>query len=337
MAELIIVFREVFEASLIIGILYTYLKQTNNKVALKYMWKGVLYALIASILGSILFQLVAGGFHGKAEKVFEGIVMIIAALTLGSMIIWMAKNQNIAAELKEKAEDSLNNESLGKGILWLAFISVFREGIETILFLYGIIVKEGSLNIALSLIGALMGIAIGYLIFIQGRKIPVKTFFNVSSVLLIFVASGMFTYGVHEFESAGLIPYFSGEVEYREDSVIATRLNGDSKSFELDKDNKAKKWSSRIWDINPKVINHLQYKSKNDCVYNWKNDKCIEYPLLHDKGSIGGFMKGFFGYNGDPSLIEFIAWLFSLVLLLYMYINIKNNLINSAQQLKSND
>ena len=81
--------------------------------------------------------------------------MIIAALTLGSMIIWMAKNQNIAAELKEKAKDSLNNESVGKGILWLAFISVFREGIETILFLYGIIVKVCILNNTLILEGPL--------------------------------------------------------------------------------------------------------------------------------------------------------------------------------------
>ena len=334
MAELIIVFREVFEASLIIGILYTYLKQTDNKIALKYLWKGVLYAIIASIIGSILFQVVAGGFHGRAEKIFEGIVMIIAALTLGSMIIWMAKNQNIAKELKEKAENSLNNENLGKGILWLAFISVFREGIETILFLYGIIVKEGSLNIALSIVGALLGIAIGYLIFIQGRKLPVKTFFNISSVLLIFVASGMFTYGVHEFESAGLIPYLGGEIEHKEDSVIATRLNGDIKFFELNKDEKAEKWASRIWDINPTSISHLEYKSKNDCVYNWKNDKCIEYPIFHDKGAIGGFMKGFFGYNGDPSLIEFIAWLSSLMILLYLYINIKNN---SERNVKIND
>ena len=103
MAELIIVFREVLEASLIIGILYTYLKQTDNKIAIKYLWKGVIYAIIASILGSILFQLVAGGFHGKAEKIFEGIVMVIAAMTLGSMIIWMAKNENIATELKERS------------------------------------------------------------------------------------------------------------------------------------------------------------------------------------------------------------------------------------------
>ena len=78
-------------------------------------------------------------------------------------------------------------------------------------------------------------------------------------------------------------------------------MNGDSKIFELDKQKKAKKWASRIWNINP---------SKNDDG---------SYPILHDKGAIGGLLKGFFGYNGDPSLIEFITWLLSMIGLNYLY------------------
>ena len=62
-----------------------------------------------------------------------------------------------------------------------------------------------------------------------------------------------------------------------------------------------KKWSSRVWDINP---------SKN---------KDGSYPAFHDKGSIGGLLKGFFGYNGDPSLIEVITWLLSVIGLNYLY------------------
>ena len=57
----------------------------------------------------------------------------------------------------------------------------------------------------------------------------------------------------------------------------------------------------RIWDINPP-----------------KNDNG-SYPALHDKGVIGGLLKGFFGYNGDPSLIEFITWIISMIGLNYLY------------------
>ena len=206
MAELLIVFREVLEASLIVGILYTYLKKIDQDKALIRLWQGVMVALAASLLGSLLFQKLAGGFHGQAEKLFEGIVMIVAAAVLGTMIIWMAKNRNIAEDLESKAADALDSEKLGYGIFALAFISVFREGIETILFLYGVMMKQGGLNITLSLVGAAIGLGLGYMIFVQGRKVPLKTFFNVSSVLLIFVAAGMLAYGVHELESAGVIP-----------------------------------------------------------------------------------------------------------------------------------
>ena len=206
MAEFIIVFREVLEASLIIGILYTFLNKTNQQDAIKQLWKGVYLALIASVVGSVLFQKLLGGFTGQAEKLFEGIIMIVAAAVLGTMIIWMAKNKNIAAELEEQAELAISSEKMAYGIFGLAFISVFREGIETILFIYGIMIKQGGVSIAASLLGGLLAISIGYVIFIQGKNVPLKTFFNVSSILLIFVASGMLAYGVHELESAGIIP-----------------------------------------------------------------------------------------------------------------------------------
>ena len=256
MAEFIVVFREVLEASLIIGILYTFLNKTNQQNNIKQLWKGVYLALVASVVGSVLFQVLLGGFTGQAEKLFEGIIMIVAASVLGTMIIWMAKNKNIAAELEEKAELAISPGKIGYGIFSLAFISVFREGIETILFIYGLMIKQGGISIAASLLGGLLAVSIGYIIFVQGKNLPLKTFFNVSSILLIFVASGMFAYGVHELESAGIITDHG-----------------------------------RIWDINP------------------PKNLDGSYPLFHDKGYIGGLLKGLFGYNGDPSLIELLAWI----------------------------
>ena len=272
MAELIIVFREVLEASLIVGILFTYLNKTGQQTAIIKLWQGVVVALATSLIGSLLFQKLAGGFQGQAEKLFEGFVMIIAAFILGTMIIWMAKNRNIADELEEKASNALESKNLGYGIFALAFISVFREGIETILFLYGIMIKQGGLSIMLSLSGGFLGIGLGYMIFVQGRKVPLKTFFNVSSILLIFVAAGMFAYGVHELESAGLIPDYG-----------------------------------RIWDINPPKLPDGSY------------------PMLHDKGYVGSLFKGLLGYNGDPSLIELLAWLLTVSGLGLMWKKVSTN------------
>ena len=238
----------------------------NKNEAIIRLWQGVMVALAASLLGSLIFQRFAGGFQGQAEKLFEGFIMILAAIMLGTMIVWMARNRNIASELEEKAAEALDGNKLGYGILALAFISVFREGIETILFLYGVMMKQGGLSVPLSFVGAAFGIGVGYLIFVQGKRLPLKTFFNVSSVLLIFVAAGMLAYGVHELESAGVIPNYG-----------------------------------RVWDINPPKLPDGSY------------------PMLHDKGMIGGLFKGLFGYNGDPSAIELLTWLTAVIGLGYMW------------------
>jgi len=309
MAELIIVFREVLEATLIVGILYTYLNKIGQNGAIIRVWQGVLVAIAASLLGSLLFHKFAGGFSGRAGKIFEGAVMITAACILGTMIVWMAKNSNVAGDLKDKAAEALKSDKVGYGIFALAFISVFREGIETILFLYAVTTQKGGLSIPLSFFGAGLGIGAGYLIFIQGKKVPIKTFFNVSSAVLIFVAAGMLTYGVHELESAKLIPYYGGKVSVEENQIVATRLNGHSRIFDLDinkKDNdkilnNAHKWASRIWDVNP------------------PKNRDGTYPILHDKGAIGGLLKGLFGYNGDPSGIELAVWVCAIFGMNFMW------------------
>ena len=206
MAELLVVFRETLEAVLIIGILLTYLKKTNQSSLIPRIWQGVGFALSLSILLSILIQYIAGGFSGQSEKIFEGVIMILAACVLGSMIIWMARNTNIAKELEGQAQSVIQKgEGVALGIFLVAFIAVFREGIETVLFLYGIMLNQGGLSFVSSIAGAVIACSLGYLIFIQGQKVPLKTFFNVSSILLIFVAAGMMAYGTHELESAGLI------------------------------------------------------------------------------------------------------------------------------------
>ena len=225
--------------------------------------------------------------------------MILASIILTTMIIWMAQNKNISEELESKAKESLSS-GFKYGIFILAFVAVFREGVEIILFMYAIAIKDG-ISILPSVLGAVLGLLAGYAIFIQGIKIPLKQFFNVTSVFLIFVASGMLTYGIHELESGGVIPYIGGEVKLEKVSIVATRINGETKKFDLSENKKAEKWASRLWDINP---------SKN-------NDG--SYPIFHDKGSIGGLLKGFFGYNGDPSLIEFLTWIFSIIGLNYLY------------------
>jgi len=267
MAELIIVFREVLEAALVVGILYTFVNKTGRKHLGQSIINGVFGALAASIAFAVIFQLVLGGFSGRAEEIFEGTIMILAAVLLSTMIVWMARNKNVSESLENQASAVIEkDQNVAIGLFTLAFLSVFREGIETVLFLYGIFIKDGGLSLTTSLLGATLAILIGYAIFVQGRKVPLKTFFNVTSVLLIFVAAGLVSYGIHEFEEAGVIPYYGA-----------------------------------IWDVNPTL------------------NPDGSYPLLHEKGGIGIFAKGLFGWNGNPSAIEVISYLLTLGLVSFLW------------------
>ena len=124
MAELLITFRETLEAALIVGILYTFVRKTGRNHLGQSIINGVLGALIASVAFAVLFQVLLGGFSGKAEEIFEGTVMILAAVLLSTMIIWMARNKNVSESLENQASAVLaSDQNVAIGLFSLAFLS----------------------------------------------------------------------------------------------------------------------------------------------------------------------------------------------------------------------
>jgi high-affinity iron transporter len=262
----IITFRETLEAALIVGIVLSYLARTRQTKYNNVVYIGVSSAIVASIVGAVLFNNLAGGFTGSAEKIFEGIVMLIGATLLTTMILWMIRQRHIAAELEHKVATELG-EAHKFGLFSLVFVAVLREGIETVIFLGA----ASLVSTESSLIGAIAGIAaatfLGYAIFAGSMRINLKRFFNITSILLILFAAGLVAHGVHELQEAGIIP-----------TVI-----------------------EHVWDINPPV------------------NADGSYPLLHEDGYIGSILKGLFGYNGNPSLIEVLSYLGYLLLVFVLW------------------
>ena len=128
MAELLITFRETLEAALIIGILFTFIAKTGKDYLKTSVFGGLTSAIVASIVFAIFFQLVLGGFTGKTEAIFEGVVMIVAAVLLSSMIVWMARNKNVSESLENQASAVIENKkNAARGMFLLAFVSVFRD------------------------------------------------------------------------------------------------------------------------------------------------------------------------------------------------------------------
>lgn len=278
MNEFLIVFRESLEAALIVGIVYTFLKQMSQTVDLRPIWHGLIASLAASVLFAFLIQWVRLQLDNSSfEKLFEAILMYLAAGFLIYMIVWMAKKVNIKAELEEKAQASMAKGNSYWGIFGLIFFAVSREGFETVLFLFGAS-STNSFSYSGFIIGIALAILIGVLIFKQGRRLPIKKFFNITSILLIFFAAGMVAYGTHEFEE------YLAKNQWIEEEQVA-----------------------RVWDVfHPSA--ELPAEA-NPSLYHFNEGKGKYYHILHDKGSVGVFFKGLFGYNSDPNWVEFILWL----------------------------
>ncbi|KKW00809.1 MAG: hypothetical protein A2898_02370 [Candidatus Kerfeldbacteria bacterium RIFCSPLOWO2_01_FULL_48_11] len=208
MADFFITFRETLEASLVIGIVVSYLLRTEQRRYLRYVWWGGMVGLTLSLgVGVVLFY-VSGGFEGAAEEIFEGVTMIFAAGLLATMLVWMKRQRGHTKKIEEKVERHIERKRL-VGIFFLIFLSVLREGIETAIFL----LAATSFAQANSIGGALLGIAGAVLLvvvlFTAWKKVSLKTFFTISTVVLGLFAVGLLAHGVHELQEASVLPVFA--------------------------------------------------------------------------------------------------------------------------------
>ncbi len=264
----LITFRETLEAALILGIVLSYLVKTRQVQYKKSVYAGTLGGIVASVLGAILFNILAGGFEGRSEEIFEGVAMLAGAGLLTTMILWMMRQRNISQNLENKVAAQLASGAQDWGIFLLVFVSILREGIETVIFLGSASFVSSGNTMAGAVGGIVIAIACGYAMFLGSLRMDLKKFFTITSVLLILFAAGLVAHGVHELQEAALIP------------VIA----------------------EHIWDINPTVT----------------ADGSV--PLLHENGAIGSIAKGLFGYNGNPNLLEVIAYVVYLAVISVIWV-----------------
>jgi high-affinity iron transporter len=290
MSEFIIVFREVLEASLVVGIIYLLLEKSNLKDHFKKLWLGVGAAIAASIAVGYLVILAKNSLgNNSTQALFEGIFLYLTAVLIWYVIFWLSKNVSDKKELESSTLNAITISSWG--VFFVVFFAILREGFETAIFLISSLSITGTFSYIGFFIGAILAILIGYLIVIQGRKVDIRNIFKYSTLLLVFLASGMIAYGTHEVE------------EYIVKSEIIEDFNTDD--------------IYRPWDI-LKPKDSLS-ESDTTFMYTYDGSKGNYVHLFHDKGSVGVFLKGFFGYNSNPNLPELVLWLLSLFFGLRMW------------------
>ncbi|MEK6851670.1 MAG: FTR1 family protein, partial [Candidatus Thermoplasmatota archaeon] len=186
---LVVGLREGIEAALIIGIILAYLTKIDRKPLRRYVYMGTLAAFGASLVAALLFALLIGEFEGTAEQMFEGVAAILAVVVLTSMILWMMTAAKDIRKHVEQRIDVLVDRRQVLGLSSLAFIAVFREGVETVLFMAGLAGAVPTADLVAGVaIGLLAAAFIGFGIYGAAWKIDLRRFFQVTSLLLIVIA-----------------------------------------------------------------------------------------------------------------------------------------------------
>lgn len=207
--SLIIIIREGFEAILIIGALVAYMLKTNQKEQVKYIYIGSIGAVIVSFIAAYLIRNIFK-LSGADQEALEGVTMLIAVFFLFYVSYWLiskVQGQKWQEYIKGKLAHSVSKGNLYT-MSFVAFLAVFREGFETILF-YEALLAIGDDN-SYILYGFLLGcIALTILYLLISKysiRIPIKPFFTFTSTLLYLMAFSFAGHGIFELQEGGYIP-----------------------------------------------------------------------------------------------------------------------------------
>ncbi|MHB8482844.1 MAG: FTR1 family iron permease [Nitrospiria bacterium] len=207
----IISWRESIEAALLVGILMVYLKKIGQRQNLVYIYIGVLSGILASILFGYLSNKASFLFEGIGEDVFSAVILLLAVVILTYMVIWMSESaKNLRGKIHQKVDSAFEQKKLW-ALSFLAFSGVFREGIETVLFLWGVFIQnKGTSSFSLFLLSGVAGIILAVVMawfFFKGfGHLDMKKFFQITGLILLFMSAGMLVSAIGKLESAGLMP-----------------------------------------------------------------------------------------------------------------------------------
>jgi high-affinity iron transporter len=209
LASYLIGLREGLEATLVVSILVAYLVKSGRRRELLPLWGGVAVAVGLSVLfGALLTYTETSLLATSASReLFEAITSVVAVVLVTWMIFWMRRTaRRLKGELTGKLETAVGVGALA--VAGIALVSVVREGLETALLFYAAV--QGATSTATPLVaislGLLTAVLIGFGLYAGALRVDLGRFFTVSGVLLVFVAAGIFKYGVHDFQEAGVLP-----------------------------------------------------------------------------------------------------------------------------------
>jgi len=210
---IIVVFREILEISLIIGILTAVTKNISGRS--KWIVGGLALGLSGSAALAFFTDRISEAFDGVGQEIFNGFILATAATMISWTVIWMQKHaKTLSGEFKHLSNSIKSGKAPLYSLLFVVFFSTLREGAEIVLFTYSSYISGVAVNqiIYSLIIGLSLGIAMGLALYFGMLKIFGKYFFIVTTWILIFLASGIMAQAFGFFINADIVPALGNPV-----------------------------------------------------------------------------------------------------------------------------
>lgn len=207
MAIFIVTFRETLEAAIIIGLIFSMLRVFwVEKKRKRYITIWIILWVVMSFFFAGGFEHFFWGFEGKTEKIYEGVLMLLACWMITQFLVWTNSNfKNLWKKIKKSVENIVTTNQLWM-LSVLAFASVVREWVETVIFLNALDFSFTNWDIFLAVGGIIGAIIVSYILFFSIQKINIKKVLNYTNVLFILVAAGLLAHWIVEFQGASILP-----------------------------------------------------------------------------------------------------------------------------------
>lgn len=232
LSALLIVFREIIEAGLIVGIVLAATSGVPRRGV------AVIIGVAGGIAGACLVALFAGElaslFQGNGQELFNASILLLAVMMLTWHNVWMSSHgREMARELKAAGHDVVSGKRTLAALGIVVGVAVLREGSEVVLFLYGIAAQGGTSNAALltgGLLGLLAGAGVSALMYFGLLTIPAGRLFAVTSGLIALLAAGMAAQAVLFLQNGGYVesltdPVWDTSWLLQEDSIAGRLLH----------------------------------------------------------------------------------------------------------------
>lgn len=202
----IIVFREILEIAIILGILTVATKEIKGRF--KWILSGILTGVIFSVILAIFTNRISDSINGTGQEIFNGSILLIASIMIGFTVLWMQKHAKaISGNLKNLSSQIKDGLKPLYALFFIVLFSVLRESAEIVLFCYGYFVS--GVSFAEILVGLFVGLVCGSLVgiafYLGLLKFSGKYFFKVTTILLVFLTASIAKQAFGFFVNAGII------------------------------------------------------------------------------------------------------------------------------------